>query len=82
MNLLLDQLDTRALESLMTRDMDRKQFLLYMGGVVVGLIGIKSLVDNVLHQGKPKHHSQVVSGAYGGGSYAAKDSQRPLGGTR
>ncbi len=79
MNPLLDQLDTKALDKLMDKPMDRRQFLLYMGGVIVGLIGLKSLFDHILHQEKRPQPHHFELGAYGGGSYADK-VQPKLGG--
>lgn len=61
-----------ALKDLLARDMNRRQFLLYVGGVIIGMIGITSFLNNLLHQQPKKDQRHVTTGgAYGGGNYSA-----------
>lgn len=70
-----------ALQTLLSREMTRRQFLLYVAGIVVGLIGITSFLDTLL---KPQTKSRSsANGAYGGGAYGGSaSSQTTLKGLR
>ena len=66
-----------AIKDLLAREMNRRQFLLYVGGVIVGMIGITSFLNNLLHQ-QPKgsQHHVTTGGAYGGGNYSSTSQKR------
>jgi len=72
---MFSQLNAEALQDLLARDMSRREFLLYVAGVVVGMIGISNFIQNLLHQNHPEPKTHIVtSNAYGGGSYSPKDT--------
>lgn len=72
---MFSQLNAEALQDLLARDMSRREFLLYIGGVVVGMIGLSNFIQNLLHHNptEPKPHI-ITSNAYGGGSYSPKNT--------
>jgi len=54
---------------LMSKEMDRKDFLKYSGGVVLAVIGITGLLNTLLKLGGDSHGSGPSRGGYGGSSY-------------
>jgi hypothetical protein len=68
----------KALKDLLAKDMNRKEFLMYMGGAVVGVIGITSFLENFLHQPTKKSQQAaptvIADGSYGGGGYSASSN--------
>jgi hypothetical protein len=67
-----DQFDQQAIQDLLRRDMSRREFLKYMIGVLVSVVGITSLLNSVLHGSKKNPRTATVNDAYGGGNYSAK----------
>jgi hypothetical protein len=51
---------------LMTKEMDRKDFLKYTGGVVLAVIGVTGLMNTLMKLGGGDNHQ---SGGYGGSAY-------------
>jgi uncharacterized protein with FMN-binding domain len=51
---------------------------MYMGGAVVGVIGITSFLENFLHQPTKKSQQAaptvIADGSYGGGGYSASSN--------
>jgi hypothetical protein len=51
---------------LMSKEMDRKDFLKYSGGVLLAIIGVSGLLNTLLRLGGDRSDSH---GGYGGRSY-------------
>lgn len=71
-----------ALQNLLARDMNRREFLLYMGAAIIGIIGISSLLENLLQQdSKSAKHTQPTiikaPASYGGGGYSEGADSKP-----
>ena len=63
----------KQLDGLLTQEMDRKSFLQYSGGIVLGLIGITGLVRLILSSNRLGSGSTTekppTSGGYGSSRY-------------
>ncbi len=63
----------KQLDGLLTQEMDRKSFLQYSGGIVLGLIGITGLVRLILSSNRLSGGSTIqkppTSGGYGSSRY-------------
>jgi hypothetical protein len=79
MHLIHSDTDQKALESLFSQAMTRKQFLLYVGVAIVGMLGIKNFTNAFLHQ-PTKRQSVPINGAYGGGNYSSRSAKSLSGG--
>lgn len=51
---------------LMSKEMDRKDFLKYSGGVFLAVIGVTGLLNTLMRLGGDQHGTR---GGYGGSSY-------------
>jgi len=56
----------KSVAKLMTKEMDRKDFLKYTGGVVLAVIGVTGLMNTLMKLGGNDNHQ---SGGYGGSAY-------------
>lgn len=72
-NILHSDADQKALETLFSQEMSRKQFIFYIGGAIVGIIGMKSFLDSLLQRSN-KTSTVVKNGAYGGGNYSTRNT--------
>ena len=61
------------LQNIRNREMDRKDFLKYSGIVLVGVVGLKSLLAILAQPELPRlsDTSQVSKKGFGGGKYGA-----------
>jgi len=63
----------KQLDTLLTREMDRKSFLQYSGGIVLALLGVTGLIRVILSSnriGDPASTNQpTVSHGYGSSRY-------------
>jgi len=64
----------KQLDTLLTKEMDRKSFLQYSGGIVLGLLGVTGLIriilsSNRLGSAMPTTPAQPVSRGYGSSRY-------------
>jgi hypothetical protein len=56
-----------AIEKLLTKNMDRKEFLLFLGLVLITVIGIPGFMNSIAELIEPKRQTQGFgSGTYGG----------------
>lgn len=56
----------KQIAHLMTKEMDRKDFLKYSGGVLLAVIGVSGLLNTLLRLGGDRDGK---SGGYGGSAY-------------
>jgi hypothetical protein len=54
---------------LMSKEMDRKDFLKYSGGVLLAVIGVSGLLNTLLKLGNESTRDSHVTSGYGGSSY-------------
>jgi hypothetical protein len=62
-------MDTKKLQSMMTKEITRKQFLSYVGAVFLSIIGIKGLLKNLVTNHPSYRPAQP---GYGFGDYGNK----------
>jgi hypothetical protein len=55
---------TQSFTKLLTKDMDRREFLLYIGSVAVALVGISGFIKTLTDP-----HGKERKAGYGGSSY-------------
>jgi hypothetical protein len=56
--------------SLMSKEMDRKNFLKYTGGVLLAVVGVTGLINTLLKLGgEPTESSESRKSGYGGNGY-------------
>lgn len=60
--------DQPLLDSLLSRETDRKEFLLYLGSVSLALFGVSALIRTLTDSGS---HQKRTHG-YGSGSYGGR----------
>lgn len=57
----------REMQGILNREMDRKEFLIYLGGVLITVIGVSNLLQSI---GKATKSERMSSnGAFGYGPY-------------
>lgn len=57
------------LQTLLTKEMDRKNFLQYSGGLVLAAIGVTGFVRVLLGEAHSMSHTKQQSSGYGSSSY-------------
>ncbi len=66
------------LNKLYAKEMPRKDFLSYMGGIFLTVIGVSGLMRALLHSGQGLNlHKQVVTSGYGSTPYGGNAESAP-----
>lgn len=68
-------MDTKKLQNMMSQDISRRQFLQYIGAVLLAVVGIKGLMKNLLTNHPNYRPAQVDRPGYGFGDYGNKGTK-------
>ncbi len=68
-------MDTKKLQNLMNEEIDRRQFLKYIGAVLLTVIGIKGLIKNLATNHPSYRPTHIDQPGYGFGDYGNKGTK-------
>lgn len=66
---LLPQEDVKPLHELLSTNMNRREFLVHVGGVLLAVVGVSGLVRKITDPFSSSKKSQAKLGSYGGSTY-------------
>lgn len=72
MEIVLQDKLQKPVDQLLSKEMDRKQFLAHVGAGALTIMGVSGLIKGLVNYSGRSHHLSSGSGGYGGSSYGGK----------